>query len=229
VIWYEEGDDIGQLADYSARVILRVEDIGPPNPPVDEYAKPVRYGTPQPTPQPEWTRTMQVVEVTRFDLDIPYTSLVRTLVKDFRRPALTVGPNRPRMAVDITGVGRGVYDMLREAGVGPVGITITGGAHVRSENGIWYVPKSDLVMQTLLLMEQGRLTIGRKVPSHELLLQELRAFKVKTTPSGREQYAAGEEWRDGQHDDLVLALCIAAWHANRRAFPKPTNYAKVQR
>lgn len=222
MIWYQEGDDIGQLVDPSARVILRVHDPDL-NQPVDEFARgPVRIATREP-------RRMEVVEVVRFPLDIPYTSLVRTLVSDFRRPELVVGANPPRMAVDITGVGRGVYDMLREAGVGPMGITITSGATAHNDKGIWYVPKRDLVMAAVLGMEQKTLLIGSEVPGCDLLVQELRAFKVKTTATGRESYAASEEWREGDHDDIVLALAIAVWAAARRPAPQPTSYAKIRR
>jgi hypothetical protein len=40
-------------------------------------------------------------------------------------------------------------------------------------------------------------------------------MRVKTTPSGNEQYGA---WREGEHDDLVLAVALACWGA-RKAYP----------
>jgi hypothetical protein len=33
-------------------------------------------------------------------------------------------------------------------------------------------------------------------------------MRVRTTPSGREQFGA---WREGEHDDLVLAVAPASW------------------
>jgi hypothetical protein len=38
---------------------------------------------------------------------------------------------------------------------------------------------------------------------------------VKITPSGNEQYGA---WREGEHDDLVLAVALACWRV-RKAWP----------
>jgi hypothetical protein len=36
---------------------------------------------------------------------------------------------------------------------------------------------------------------------------------VKITPATNEVFGA---WREGQHDDLVLAVAIAVWQAERR-------------
>jgi hypothetical protein len=40
-------------------------------------------------------------------------------------------------------------------------------------------------------------------------------MRVKITPSGNEQYGA---WREGEHDDLVLAVALACWGV-RKAWP----------
>jgi hypothetical protein len=37
-------------------------------------------------------------------------------------------------------------------------------------------------------------------------------MRVKITASGNEQYGA---WREGEHDDLVLAVALACWGARR--------------
>ena len=40
---------------------------------------------------------------------------------------------------------------------------------------------------------------------------ELLGFRVKIDPTtAHDSYAA---WREGAHDDLVLALALAVWHA----------------
>jgi hypothetical protein len=44
------------------------------------------------------------------------------------------------------------------------------------------------------------------------LLRELETFKVKVTESLNETF---ESWRERDHDDLVLALALAAWTAER--------------
>jgi hypothetical protein len=42
-------------------------------------------------------------------------------------------------------------------------------------------------------------------------------MRVKVTLSGREQYGV---WREGQHDDLVLAVALACWGA-KKVCPNP--------
>jgi hypothetical protein len=49
-----------------------------------------------------------------------------------------------------------------------------------------------------------------------MLAKELAAFQVKVSESAEMEMDA---WRQGAHDDLVLAVAIAAWlgeHAMRR-------------
>jgi hypothetical protein len=47
-------------------------------------------------------------------------------------------------------------------------------------------------------------------------------MRVKTTPSGNEQFGA---WRQGEHDDLVFAVALASWAVKKRYPKKPTaNY-----
>jgi len=48
-------------------------------------------------------------------------------------------------------------------------------------------------------------------------MQELADLRVKITLPGREQYGA---WREGQHDDMVLAVALACWGA-RKVYPNP--------
>jgi hypothetical protein len=45
------------------------------------------------------------------------------------------------------------------------------------------------------------------------LRKELSTFKVKINiASATESF---ESWRTGQHDDLVLACCLAVWYGER--------------
>jgi hypothetical protein len=45
-----------------------------------------------------------------------------------------------------------------------------------------------------------------------VLAKELENFRVKVTAAGAEAY---EAWKGGQHDDLVLAVGLAGWAAER--------------
>ena len=40
-------------------------------------------------------------------------------------------------------------------------------------------------------------------------------FRATISLTGRDSYGAGEDWREGRHDDLVLATAMAAWYGER--------------
>ena len=62
-----------------------------------------------------------------------------------------------------------------------------------------------------------RATLGGGVEDiAELFIKELQAFRVKISISGHDSY---EAHREGDHDDLVLAVAIGAWVAERERGP----------
>ena len=116
------------------------------------------------------------------------------------------------LVVDATGVGRPVVDMLRQAGLRPTAITITGGDSVTNEGGMTRVPKRELVSVLQVLMQNDRLALPAASPYIDALTKELLNFKVKISDNGHDSYSA---WRESDHDDLVLSLALAAWKAER--------------
>lgn len=120
-------------------------------------------------------------------------------------PALT-------LLVDRTGVGPFGLDPLRAAGFAPRGITIHGGDAVsRDDAGGFRVPKRDLAGAVGVLLQSRRLLIAEALPLAAVLRRELESFRAKITLAGHDTYGAGADWRDGNHDDLVLAVAMAAW------------------
>jgi hypothetical protein len=59
------------------------------------------------------------------------------------------------------------------------------------------------------LLDSERLDIPPTIKEATVLGKELRAFRAKVTAAGNETMEA--DWRSRAHDDLVLALAIAAW------------------
>ncbi len=119
---------------------------------------------------------------------------------------------KTQLVVDATGVGRPVVDMLIQQGLEPIAITITGGDQVVFEKG-WRVPKRDLVGCVQILLQTSRLKFAEQIPAVPALVQELLAFRVKIDPlTAHDSYGA---WREGAHDDLVLAVAVAAWWGQR--------------
>jgi hypothetical protein len=118
------------------------------------------------------------------------------------------------LAIDQTGVGRAVVDIFRDADVDATlfPVLITWGANVHfGDDGAYHVPKKELVSVLQVLLQGGRLTIA-KLPERETLVKELLAFRVKVTVSANETF---EAWRERDHDDLVLAVALAAFAGER--------------
>lgn len=134
-------------------------------------------------------------------------------IADNLRVLFAALPSPPYLIADETGVGIGVLQILRRAKL-PVaavrGVTITAGHQVklRPEGG-FNVPKKELVASAQSALQSHRLQIAPKLADAKKLRKELQTFKVKiNVASATESF---EAWREGDHDDLVLACCLAVW------------------
>jgi hypothetical protein len=186
------GLDLGQVNDYTALAV--VERHTEPGWPADS--------------------SHALRHVQRLALGTPYPLIVPFVARLANAPPLA---GRTTLVVDHTGVGRAVVDLLRGAlpGVPLVPITITAGKRTRvDENGLWHVPKKELVMSLQTLLHNHQLKVARTLPDAQVLIRELLDFRVKTTEAANETFGA---WRTGQHDDLVLAVALACWQAGRGA------------
>jgi hypothetical protein len=149
------------------------------------------------------------VDIRRWPLGTPYPVIVADVGAMLDAPPL-VGAS---LVVDGTGVGRGIIDMFRTANRRPVPVLITAGAHAHEdENGYWLVPKKELVGAVQLALQTGVLKIARSLPHAQTIAQELTQFQAKITDAANVVTGA---WREGQHDDLVLALALALWWVPR--------------
>lgn len=128
-----------------------------------------------------------------------------------------------RLVVDQTGVTGFGLDPLRQVGFDPVGIFIHGGASVSHPRiNTYHVPKRDLAGVVSLLLQQKRFKINPRLPDAAVLRAELENFRVKISKAGHDSYGAGEgaDWREGEHDDLVLAVAMAAWLGEKHPTPR---------
>jgi hypothetical protein len=120
-------------------------------------------------------------------------------------------PRRTALLIDNTGVGGGVYDMLRHEGQAPIGVTITGGdrVHWESDHLRVTVPKSVLVSKIVALVNSSTLSVAGGLKDWPALKHEMEIYRPEVTPSGRETWNAA---RSG-HDDLLTAAALCAWYA----------------
>lgn len=210
------GLDLGQAADYSALAVLESPIYCPPmggwvsgsqlTPELRlQYDQGMWYHWQQSAPGkgPVWLRQLH-----RYPLRTPYPTVVDDVIRRLggkdaqRRDAVLV--------IDGTGVGAAVVDMFRfaELPCELFNVIITGGVKVDRN----HVPKRDLISAVQVLLHTGRLQVAKASAETETWAKEMQNYQLKLTATGHDTYNARG---DSQHDDLVLAVALAAWFRDR--------------
>lgn len=188
---YVCGLDLGQQQDFTALAIA-------------EYYR------------PDGAKTLQydMRHIERIPLGTNYPTIVSRVHTLLDAPNLR---GRVQLIVDGTGVGRPVVDMLSQAGLRPIAVSIHGGDAVSHEyrGCVWYrVPKRDLIGVVQVALHSQRLRIAAAHPMASTLIAEMQNYRVTIDPrTAHDSYAA---WREGIHDDLVLACALALWWSEYR-------------
>lgn len=134
------GVDLGQANDYTALAIA-------------ERVVPAMTGDDGPMPlglQPDY----HVCALDRAPLGTPYPVISKSIARMFNRPPLA---SSGALVVDATGVGRPVVDNMRQEGLSPVAVTITGGNKVTGGLRSYRVPKADLISGLIVLFQARRI------------------------------------------------------------------------
>jgi len=162
-------------------------------------------------------REFHLRHIERPELGTPYPTIINRLKALVESPQITM---RPTVVIDITGVGRPVWDLMNNARIMATltGISITGGNTVTKDGSISNVPKRDLISALQVAFQNGELKIARGLPEADTLVRELTNFKVKINVNGHDQY---EAWREGIHDDIVLSAAMGVWTASQYIISAP--------
>lgn len=155
----------------------------------------------------------EVRHLERLPLSTPYAEVARRAKKLMHTPPLR---GNAELAVDATGVGAAVVEMFAHEGLTFKRVVITGGEKESRDGQSYRVPKRDLVAATQVLLQNRRLKVAPALPEAKTLTDELLNFRYDITPAGNDTYGARQ---GGEHDDLVLALCLAVWAARKRSSP----------
>lgn len=189
---YYAGLDLGQPGQFSALAVLEKRGV------------PTKWGY-------EPDATYAVRHMVRFPPGAPYSQVVDAVRAVFATPPVNDGI----LVVDQTAVGKEVFQLVRDADTGASvhGVTITAGnAAQPDERGGWLVPKKDLAGTLQVLLQGKRIKVAETLEYARTLVEELQQFQLKTV---RLTQDATIEWRERPHDDLVLAVAIAAWQAEQ--------------
>jgi hypothetical protein len=188
-IEYFIGLDLGQAHDYSALCILE------------------RHGS---FKADKGTWLFHCRHLKRWPLRTPYPAIVADTASIVNDPQLQHGRNGNTLAIDATGVGAPIVDLFKREKIAAKlkAIQITGGDSVNSDGYMTRVPKRDLVSTVQVALQNDKLKIAKSLPDAQTLTSELQNFQVKITDTAHDTYGA---WREGTHDDLVLAVALALW------------------
>ena len=196
------GLDLGQSADYTALAVI--QDGVKKNPETGKMEK-----------------FLHLRHLERYELGTLYPDIADAVAALLTAPELS--PNEfdgvrlkrtpPELVVDQTGVGSAVTDLLKKKGVRFRAVTITGGNETNYGGGSWHVPKRDIVGALEVPFHTGELQVAEDMKLWPALKKELLNFRRKISlKTGHDSY---EHWREGDHDDLVLACALACWWARR--------------
>jgi hypothetical protein len=195
------GLDLGQSADYTALAVVQVVKVA---------EQPGKISS-----------SLHLRHLERYTLRTPYTSIADGVAALMRSEQLNrdeYDPSRRRTArattqlyVDKTGVGAGVTDLLKAKGLYFTPITIHGGEKVHREGWTYNVPKKDLVAALEVPFDTGTLKVAEGLKLWPTLKAELLNFRRKQNQ--KTAHISFEHWREGDHDDLVLACALACWGA----------------
>lgn len=189
--------DLGQANDYTAISIIERIVSGP------GALGPDRNGI----------RYLHLRHIERPARGTPYPQIVERLKDLYHNEALRGVPKS--VVIDLTGLGRPVYDLMRERGfrLSLSAVSITGGLEVTGHGSIFNVPKRNLITGLQVLLQNSELRIARGLKEAPALIEELTNFQTHISETGRDTYGG----RSGVHDDLVLSVAIGCWLACRRS------------
>ena len=197
---YVAAVDLGQSMDPSAACVLEVKDY-------QELAAE--------TKRPEQKRRFAIVHLQRWPLGTAYLKVADDLAKLMKdTPCLC----RADLVVDASGCGRPVLEMLEGKGIVKSlrGVVITAGlSESYGDDGIYRVSKAILISTMQVLLQTRTILFADGLPETKTLVKELEGYRTCITPSANQIWNA----REGEHDDLVLAVCLAAWWGKRMSAP----------
>lgn len=191
---YYAGLDLGQAQDLSALTVLEARRPGGDDDPMD--SRPVYHCR----------------ELRRWRKGTSYVDVCQDVARLLARPPLW---GQTTLLADATGVGAPVVDILHRLGLSRelVAVTLTGGqGFVRAGPSEYHLSKVELVSTAQVCLQSRRLRISPKLAEAPTLIKELEGYQVRIGAQGRESFGA---WREGQHDDLLLACCLAVWGAEQ--------------
>ena len=157
---------------------------------------------------------IEVRHLERLPLGLSYPTIIEQVIKLMGRAPLCGDENqRPaELVMDETGPGKPVGDVFVKSGLKPIRVNIVPGNEVTPQgNNRWHVAKSILISNLDAMLNTGELIFAAELALADAMKAEFQDFQRKLSETGKPTYGAIA----GKHDDLVVAVAIAAWWASR--------------
>jgi hypothetical protein len=153
----------------------------------------------------KWRYVVRLLD--EFPLGVSYPAQVKRACATLGHPAL----KGSRCGVDYTGVGRPVYDMMKDARppvlLYPVLTTSGHNTSYDPKTREVHVPKTELVSLLQVLLQADLVNWHPTLAAAPRLKDQLAKFRVKITKAKNQTFGA----EAGSNDDLVTALATACW------------------
>jgi hypothetical protein len=153
-----------------------------------------------------------VRHLVRFPPGTPYAQVAQAVRSLREAKPLADAP----LIVDVTAVGTKVLPLFRDeedSSTSVASAILTAGHHAEWDlQGSWLVPRKDLVTLLQMLLQSRRLQVPAAIPEAQLLARELATYQPRVKLNVPTD---GVDWRSGADDDLVLAVGLACWHAEK--------------
>src|SRR5215218_8019176 len=219
---YSVGVDLGQASDPTAIAVLE-KNIMPP-----DTALFAPVGASPSNRLVEGDVVFDLVYLKRPKLGTAYNEIARRvadLICELEPQGAFGELGQVTLAVDGTGVGRAVVDLLgtefKRRGSTSKGtprvdfrrVSVTGSQTTLKRptrtDGYWSVPKKDLVFPAVAAFQRGQIRIAKGIKDRDALVDELKNYRSKVNiASGNLTF---EPWRESAPDDLLFATCLALW------------------
>jgi hypothetical protein len=207
------GVDVGQIHDPTAISVAEVRQIHTgkyryTSEPVPAHFDENHQWVPPFDAEPVMVSDYLIRNIRRLPLGTSYPDVAMHLAELLCNPRFA---NRDvRMLMDVTGVGRPVYDDLKKEialrkeakHVALRPISFSHGEKYNRNTGV--LGKAYLVSRLQSLLQGGRVH-APDIPEVHATLEELRVYEIKVSDDGKDTYGASI----GKHDDLATALALS--------------------
>jgi len=167
-----------------------------------------------------YNHALRLRHLERVPLDMRYPAMVDQVGKLIDKLKEQEQDDVTDLVVDVTGTGQSMGNLMVQSGLKPIRVTITGGTgEDEPEHNEWRLAKTELVGGLIVTYGSDRLDMAKEIELVPTLLEELRNFQMRPKPINAND---PESWREGQFDDLVFAVGLANWRANKH-IPTPGN------